>query len=168
MSGAAERSEKGRKRGMEEMRAAEEARSTQTAFPPLDTQSTLGRYAVYIILVYLALGCTFFSWAEEWPWTDALYFCVVTMTTVGYGDFVPSTDTSKLGCVLFILLGLSIGATCLGMVVGHLQGVVQANTSKISRGQRRIREVHVAHILPRPRDLCARHATTDSAPQSSS
>ena len=45
-------------------------------FQALDTSSSLNKYAIWIIVVYLAAGCAFFSWAEDWEWPDALYFCV--------------------------------------------------------------------------------------------
>ncbi|KAG2275127.1 hypothetical protein Bca4012_044863 [Brassica carinata] len=43
---------------------------------------------------------------------DAVYFCVVTMTTVGYGDLVPSSSTSRLLACAFVFSGM--------VLVGHL------------------------------------------------
>ena len=39
---------------------------------------------------------------------DALYFCVVTMTTVGYGDIVPSSDVAKLLACVFAFAGVAL------------------------------------------------------------
>ena len=37
---------------------------------------------------------------------DALYFVIVTITTVGYGDLVPLTDKAKIFTVFFMVAGL--------------------------------------------------------------
>lgn len=39
---------------------------------------------------------------------DALYFCVVTMTTVGYGDLVPNSTLAKLLACLFVFTGVAL------------------------------------------------------------
>lgn len=44
----------------------------------------------------LALGTIFYHWVEGWRWLDSLYFCVITLAMVGYGDFSPKTDLGKL------------------------------------------------------------------------
>ena len=43
-------------------------------------------------------------WAEEWSYADSLYFYVISFTTVGFGDLLP---TNKYITVPFILLGLT-------------------------------------------------------------
>ena len=55
-----------------------------------------------------------FRWLEDdWSWVDSFYFSVVAVTTVGFGDFAPTTDASKLFAVFYILVGISIIATFL-------------------------------------------------------
>lgn len=39
---------------------------------------------------------------------DAVYFCIVTMTTVGYGDLVPDSNFAKLLACAFVFAGMSI------------------------------------------------------------
>ncbi len=39
---------------------------------------------------------------------DAVYFVVVTMTTVGFGDLTPTSDAGKLMTVLMILTGIAL------------------------------------------------------------
>jgi hypothetical protein len=95
-------------------------------FVELDTSSFLGSFSVVIILSHLAIGICFYMFAEEWEFRDSLYFCVVTLTTVGYGDMAPSSDISKVFTIFYILLGLSIVATCLGLLVGRVQAKIEA------------------------------------------
>ncbi len=51
-------------------------------------------------------GAIAFTWLEEWTFFDALYFCVVTMATVGYGDVVPVTDLGKIFTICFLFVGI--------------------------------------------------------------
>ena len=60
--------------------------------------------AVLLILV----GTIVYSVVEDWSWVDSLYFSVVAITTVGFGDLTPSTDGSKLFTVFYVLSGISI------------------------------------------------------------
>jgi hypothetical protein len=92
--------------GVEE-ELASAAVDEETTFQVVDTHnSSLSRHSAYIILGYLSIGCAFFSWSEGWPWDDALYYCVVTMTTTGYGDLVPTSNASKLFAVTYIIFGV--------------------------------------------------------------
>lgn len=52
---------------------------------------------------------------EDWSWVDSLYFSVVAVTTVGFGDLTPTTDSSKLVTVVYVLVGISLIATYLNM-----------------------------------------------------
>ena len=98
--------------------------------------NTLGRMAVWIVISFLAIGTAFFSTAEGWSAADALYFCVVTVTTTGFGDFVPTSDGSKLFCVCYILVGLSIFSTCLGIVVGKVNNFFDERLRSLPRKRR--------------------------------
>jgi len=63
--------------------------------------------ATTVTAAYVGLVAAFFCTREDWPFVDALYFAMVTMSTVGYGDLHPSDDTlSQMMTVLFILVGV--------------------------------------------------------------
>ena len=53
-------------------------------------------------------GMFIFRALEGWSYLDALYFSVITLTTVGYGDFSPVTPLGKIMAMLYIFLGLGI------------------------------------------------------------
>lgn len=61
-----------------------------------------------IVGVLLAVGTFFYHQIEGWQWLDSLYFSVITLATVGYGDFSPQTNLGKLFTILYIFLGIGL------------------------------------------------------------
>ena len=52
-----------------------------------------------LLLLYgalLLIGTVFYVRAEGWSVLDALYFCVVTLATVGYGDFTFRGEPARM------------------------------------------------------------------------
>ena len=93
--------------------------AVQSHFRP-HIHTTLGQHAAWITLGYLMVGVVFYTSVERWNWTDSLYFCVATLSTTGYGDLHPSTKMSKVFTIVYIVVGLSMTATCLGVLMGRL------------------------------------------------
>lgn len=59
----------------------------------------------------LIVGTTFYHYVEHLAWIDAYYMSVITLTTVGYGDFTPKTDVGKIFTTLYILAGVGVIAS---------------------------------------------------------
>ncbi|GKV19402.1 hypothetical protein SLEP1_g29670 [Rubroshorea leprosula] len=51
---------------------------------------------------------------------DAAYFCVVTMTTVGYGDLVPNSVLAKLLACSFVFMGMALVGLVLSKAADYL------------------------------------------------
>lgn len=56
----------------------------------------------------LVLGVFVYRWLEGWSVVDALYFCVITLATIGYGDLTPTTPEAKLFTVFYVINGIGI------------------------------------------------------------
>jgi voltage-gated potassium channel len=56
----------------------------------------------------VAVGTVAYHFLEGWSLLDSLYFSVVTVATVGYGDYTPTTDAAKLFTIAYILAGVGI------------------------------------------------------------
>jgi hypothetical protein len=72
--------------------------------------------AVSSLLGWIGIGTVVYHRLESWTWIQSFYFSVVTISTVGYGDFVPTNDGSRLFTAIFILIGVSIGIAVLGLI----------------------------------------------------
>lgn len=65
--------------------------------------------AIFVLsLVLILVGTVFYSTAEGWSIIDALYFSVITLTTVGFGDLHPTSPWSKAFTVVYVLLGIGV------------------------------------------------------------
>ncbi|MEI7690256.1 MAG: potassium channel family protein [bacterium] len=71
------------------------------------------------VISLLATGTIVYHYLEGWSWISALYFTVVTMATVGYGDLHPTTDLSRLFTIFFILFGVTIALASITFIGGQ-------------------------------------------------
>eukprot|EP00804_Cyclotella_cryptica_P008638 CCRYP_007602-RB/>CCRYP_007602-RB protein AED:0.04 eAED:0.04 QI:225/0.66/0.71/1/0.83/0.85/7/4139/542 len=63
---------------------------------------------------------------EDWCWVDSIYYCVVTSTTIGFGDIVPIQPTAKIFAILFIPLAVA----AMGYILGQLASIIVGETKK--------------------------------------
>jgi len=63
---------------------------------------------VAVSLFFIGLGTVFYHLVEHFAWIDSLYFTVVTLATIGYGDFVPHTTAGKLFTIFYVIIGITI------------------------------------------------------------
>jgi len=71
------------------------------------------RFYLAAFAVLLSVGIIGFMFIENMSLTDAIYFSIVTMATVGYGDIHPQTDIGKILTLIIIIGGVG---TFLGVI----------------------------------------------------
>lgn len=65
--------------------------------------SLMVSFTVFLIY-WLVGGCVFHFTETSWNYFDAIYFCLLCLFTIGYGDYAP---TSALGRVFFVIWAIS-------------------------------------------------------------
>ena len=68
---------------------------------------------------------------EGWPMLDCVYFAVMTLTTSGLGDYVPTTNSAKIVCSIFMYFGVA----CVGLLLGLLHANSLDHASKKTAGE---------------------------------
>jgi len=67
----------------------------------------------------LGTGTWVYHQFEGWSVLDALYFSVITLTTVGYGDLSPTRPGTKIFTIVFIIVGIGILLAFINLVAKH-------------------------------------------------
>ena len=101
-------------------------------------KAVVGRIITILCIILLGLvlfiffPALIFSAIEPWSYGEAVYFCFVSLTTVGFGDFVPARSTGSLGTPLLGLYKICAGAwTWLGLafvalLIAEIQKMIEA------------------------------------------
>jgi len=75
------------------------------------------RGLMILMLSLLAGAVVFYSNVEGWSMVDTIYFSVMTMSTIGYGDLVPTSSLSKSFTIVFSILSIGVFAAVVSKVV---------------------------------------------------
>ena len=101
------------------------------SYRPIAPEASDSDTRVPVILVlafvagYLFVGAVLFNTLEGWDLLDSGYFCFITLSTIGFGDFVPGkslgyeTKIAQIKLVmssLYLLLGLAVLAMSFSLV----------------------------------------------------
>jgi voltage-gated potassium channel len=119
---------------MSQERTDDQANPTYDAWKLYSTQ-----IITLVTLSVIGIGTIVYRYLEDWGWVDSFYFSVITLTTVGYGDLAPSSSSSKLFTVFYIVTGISLLGAAMNEVVKRRGRRFEARRSKRrnQRGRRR-------------------------------
>jgi voltage-gated potassium channel len=100
----------------------------------MDTSNRQLRLALATILILIPVGTIGMMALNQSPFGEALYFTIVTLATVGYGDVVPRTDEARAFVAVLIPFGLSAFAFALQAIYYS----VFANPALVEIRQKRV------------------------------
>ncbi|WP_192484023.1 MULTISPECIES: NAD-binding protein [Cysteiniphilum] len=106
-------------------------------------------YAQFIVILSFILAFLYgvigayllrdqFNSIKDWP--DAIYFTVVTYSTVGYGDITPITDEARLFVVSMIFIGLGAFAAVLTFIVSAFIDRLQNLFQTFNKGKKHMKD----------------------------
>jgi len=99
-----------------------------------------------IVLALLFTGTLAYHALEGWSYLDSLYFTAMTVTTIGYGDFMPTTPESKLFTIVFALAGVSIILYTLSLMGQEYYELQSRKLKVIHRKVKKIRKARKASV----------------------
>jgi len=96
------------------------------------------KFQIYLLLLVavIILGSVGLSHLAGFPLFAAVYFIIVTVATVGYGDIVPTTDGGRFLVIVLILAGVG---TFLTVVAYTIELMISKNA--FSSRQRKVRMI---------------------------
>lgn len=94
----------------------------------MNWEKQIGKVILTFVLVII-LGVAGLMTLEGWPFLDALYMTILTLSTVGYREVRPLSPTGQIFIMIFIVIGvgsfLFVMTTLAEYVVfGHLKGAL--------------------------------------------
>ncbi|KAF3917873.1 hypothetical protein ABW20_dc0107279 [Dactylellina cionopaga] len=98
---------------------------------------------------WLGIGALIFCKVEGWTYSDSVYFCNVTLLTVGFGDIAATSDLARGLVFPFSVIGIIM----LGLVVNSIHGFV------IEIGEKQVIEQHITN---RRKEVANRAVATSS------
>ncbi len=87
------------------------------------------------MFVVVGSGTLVYHVTEGWGWVDSLYFTVITLTTIGYGDLSPSKPGTKLFTVVLVLVGIGLLVSLIERVARY---AAEAQAARQGAPQRRL------------------------------
>jgi voltage-gated potassium channel len=75
------------------------------------------RFAFFSLLLIFVTGTFGYHVLEGWPVLESFYATVVTLGTVGYGDFYPKTSEGRIFAIFLIVFGVGTMAYTFAMVM---------------------------------------------------
>ena len=118
---------------------------------------------LFAFTVLIILPAVFFYYFEGWDFWEATYYCFITISTIGFGDFVVGNypDHSeitrwilKIGAVIYITMGLSFM-----MALGKLA----ENELRRTGNRRKAYRVKMKNTMNRPSLQHTKHVCADGS-----
>ena len=106
------------------------------------------------LLGALAAGACVGTWVEGWPLFDSIYFSLISILTVGYGDFSPSSTTGRLICTLFLPLACGAAVASISSMSSAVVQLQERLASSATTLDTQIRRMEV--LLERQSESSAR------------
>ncbi|CAL7937682.1 unnamed protein product [Xylocopa violacea] len=87
--------------------------------------------AIFILLGYIFIGATLFCLSEGWGFFESFYFVFISMSTIGFGDYVPKHPVYMMCSIIYLVFGLALTSMCINVVQVMLSDSFRQASQKI-------------------------------------
>lgn len=98
-------------------------------------------YALYASACIVFVGSGFFSIFETISYQDSIWWSIVTMTTVGYGDIIPATTGGRVVASITMIFGIGF----ISMLTSTLTNYIKPSTTDDKKKQADEDEIQQLH-----------------------
>ncbi|XP_017024332.1 uncharacterized protein [Drosophila kikkawai] len=73
-----------------------------------------------MMIIYIVFGAAVLYRLENWPILDGIYFCFMSLSTIGFGDMLPGlrreSNATTWFCSVYIMSGMTLTAMCFNVI----------------------------------------------------
>lgn len=157
----------------------EKEKETVDAFVVDDEFNLPVSIALLLLVGYITLGAFLFTFWEDWNLFEAFYFIFVSISTIGFGDYVPQHPMFMMASFVYLLFGLALTSMCINvtqealattltdakMKLGARMGLEVSNVEEVNDGEVNkpkveLAGVHNLQVMPTPPPRLKRKPST--------
>ncbi|XP_035895676.1 uncharacterized protein LOC118504801 isoform X1 [Anopheles stephensi] len=87
--------------------------------------------AIAILVAYMLFGANIYCRWENWSFFEAFYFVFISISTIGFGDYVPQHPIYMMCSILYLIFGLALTSMCINVVQLKLSDSFRQASAKI-------------------------------------
>ncbi|KAJ8917878.1 hypothetical protein NQ315_010791 [Exocentrus adspersus] len=87
--------------------------------------------ALFILISYIFIGAVIYTFWEGWDFLASFYFVFISMSTVGFGDYVPKQVLCMLVSIIYLVFGLALMSMCINVVQEKLSDTFKKASTKL-------------------------------------
>lgn len=96
---------------------------------------TLLVVSIISFVILITVGTIIFSHIENWPLIDSFFYTTMTVTTIGYGDLVPTHNLSKIITSFYAMVSIPVALFLFGLVAEDIL------ETRLGRFEKKVHEI---------------------------
>ncbi|XP_018564691.1 uncharacterized protein LOC108906033 [Anoplophora glabripennis] len=87
--------------------------------------------ALFILISYIFIGALIYCAWEGWNFFASFYFVFISMSTIGFGDYVPTHPICMIVSIVYLVFGLALMTMCINVVQEKLSDTFKRASAKL-------------------------------------